>query len=140
MITETHLAFLNFLGAENLNTGLITWAQSTSSIESSLQPIFLKLSSLDILFIYISNIIPFPSFPSENSLSQPPLTIFYEGAPPPTHPLPPHHPSTKHSQDKGSPLPLMPDKAPSPRSPNSSIGVPVLSPVVGCEHPHLFST
>jgi hypothetical protein len=26
---------------------------------------------LDIVFIYISNVIPFPSFPSENSLSSP---------------------------------------------------------------------
>jgi hypothetical protein len=27
---------------------------------------------LDIFFIYVSNVIPFPSFPSENSLSPPP--------------------------------------------------------------------
>jgi hypothetical protein len=27
---------------------------------------------LDILFIYISNVIPFPSFPSENPLFPPP--------------------------------------------------------------------
>jgi hypothetical protein len=35
----------------------------------------------------------------------------------------------------------MPDKAPSPPSvlsPNSSIRVPVLSPMVGCKHPHLY--
>ena len=33
---------------------------------------------LDIFFIYISNVIPFSSFPSENPLSPPP-------APQPTH-------------------------------------------------------
>ena len=32
---------------------------------------FLK-KKLDIFFIYISNVIPFPSFPSENPLSSPP--------------------------------------------------------------------
>jgi hypothetical protein len=40
---------------------------------------------LDILFIYISNVIPFPSFPSTNPLSHPPSPRLYEGAPPPTH-------------------------------------------------------
>jgi hypothetical protein len=35
---------------------------------------------LDIFFIYISNVIPFPSFSSENPLSLPPLP-----APQPTH-------------------------------------------------------
>jgi hypothetical protein len=46
----------------------------------------------------------------------------------------------KPSQDQGPPLPLMPHKAssdPSVLPPNSSIGVPVLSPMVGCKHPHL---
>jgi hypothetical protein len=48
----------------------------------------------------------------------PPLPCFYEGAPPPTYPLPFHCPSIplhwgiKPSQDQGPPLPLMPDKAP----------------------------
>jgi hypothetical protein len=37
---------------------------------------------LDIFFIYISNIIPFPSFPSENPLSPPRSPCS------PTHPLP----------------------------------------------------
>jgi hypothetical protein len=37
---------------------------------------------LDIFFIYISNVIPFPSFPSENPLS--PFPSPYS----PTHPLP----------------------------------------------------
>jgi hypothetical protein len=38
---------------------------------------------LVILFIYNSNVIPLPSFPSENPL--PPPHCFYEDAPPPTH-------------------------------------------------------
>jgi hypothetical protein len=37
---------------------------------------------LDTFFIYISNAIPFPSFPSENPLSPPPSPCS------PTHPLP----------------------------------------------------
>ena len=66
--------------------------------------------------MYISNVIPFPSFPSANVLSHLPLTCFYEGAPPtPTHS--PHRPSIplhwgiKLSQDQWPPLPLMPHKA-----------------------------
>jgi hypothetical protein len=74
---------------------------------------------LDILFVYISNVIPFPSFPSANPLSHPPLPCFYEGASPPSHPLLPHCPSIplhwgiKPSQDQVPPLPLMSEKAPS---------------------------
>ena len=51
--------------------------------------------------------------------SHAPLPCFCEGAPPTTYPLPPYHPSIllhwdiKPAQDQGSPLPLMPDKAPS---------------------------
>ena len=41
---------------------------------------------LDILFIYISNVISFPGFPSGNPLSHPPSPCFYEGASPPIHP------------------------------------------------------
>jgi hypothetical protein len=37
---------------------------------------------LDIFFIYISNVIPFPSFPSEN------LPIPHSSSCSPTHPLP----------------------------------------------------
>ena len=37
---------------------------------------------LVILFIYISNVIPLPSFPSTNSLPTP-TPYFYEGSPPP---------------------------------------------------------
>jgi hypothetical protein len=47
---------------------------------------FLKIL-LDILFIYISNVILFPGFPSGNPLSHPPFPCFYEGAHPLTHPL-----------------------------------------------------
>jgi hypothetical protein len=75
----------------------------------------------------------------------PPLPCFYEGAPPPTYPLLAHlhsiplHWGIKPSQDQGPPVPLMPDKAsstPPVLPPNSSIGVPVLSPMVGCKYPH----
>jgi hypothetical protein len=53
---------------------------------SNVEHFFLsKLSFLfDIVFIYISNIIPFPGFPSITHLSDPPSTCFYEGTPPPT--------------------------------------------------------
>jgi hypothetical protein len=37
---------------------------------------------LDIFFVYISNVIPFPGFPSKNPLSHPPTPCS------PTHPLP----------------------------------------------------
>jgi hypothetical protein len=50
-------------------------------------------------FIYISNVIPFSSFPSRNLLFHIPSACFYEGAPPPTLPLPPHCPGIKSSQD-----------------------------------------
>jgi hypothetical protein len=44
---------------------------------------------LDILFIYISNVITFPSFLSRNTLSHPhPTPGFYEGAYSPIYPLP----------------------------------------------------
>jgi hypothetical protein len=70
---------------------------------------------LVILFTYSSTVIPCPSFPSKQSLSQA-LPCFYEGAPPPIYPLPPHNPSIlphwgiKPLQDQGPPLPFMSDK------------------------------
>jgi hypothetical protein len=42
---------------------------------------------MDIFFIYISNIFPFPGLPFRNPLSHTPC--LYEGAPPPTHSHPP---------------------------------------------------
>jgi hypothetical protein len=67
----------------------------------------------DISFIYISNVIPFPGFPSAISLSHNISSCFYDSAHPPTHPLPPHQPDIPlHCgidplQDKGTLLPLM---------------------------------
>jgi hypothetical protein len=64
---------------------------------------------LDIFFIYISNVIPFPSFPSENPLS-PPVSPCS-----PTHPLLlpgpgiPLYWGIEPSQDQGPLLPLMTD-------------------------------
>jgi len=68
---------------------------------------------LDILRIYISNVIPFPPPP----IPIPPTPCFYEDAPTPTHPLQPQNPGiTLHwgiepSQDQGLFLLLMLDKA-----------------------------
>jgi hypothetical protein len=72
---------------------------------------FFKNFLLDVFFIYISNVIPFPGFPSENPLSHPPSPCS------PTYPLPlpcpgiPLHWSIKPSQNQGPLLPLMPNKA-----------------------------
>jgi hypothetical protein len=73
--------------------------------------------NLDILFIYISNVIPSLVSPLQKPLYPPPLFCFYEGMPPPTYPLLSQHPSIllhwsiKSSQDQGPPLPLISDKA-----------------------------
>jgi hypothetical protein len=65
-----------------------------------------------VLFTYISNVIPFLSFPSENPLSHPPSPFFYEGR---SHPLtsasPPWHSPTMRRQGQRPLLPLMSDKA-----------------------------
>ena len=72
--------------------------------------LFLKKNLLDIFFIYISNVIPFLGFPSENPLSHP--SSPYSS----THllllPCPgiPLHWGIEPSQDQEPPLPLMPDK------------------------------
>jgi len=70
-----------------------------------------------ILFIYISNVIPLPSFPSTNPLSPPPSPCLYDGAPSPAcPPTPAQQPSIPQSwvikppQDQGAPIPVMPDK------------------------------
>jgi hypothetical protein len=60
-----------------------------------------RILFLDIFFIYISNVVPFPSFPSRNPLFHPPFPCFYEGAlpkPPPTpDSLPWHSPTLGHN-------------------------------------------
>ena len=72
---------------------------------------------LDIFFIYISNVNPFPSPPKGNPLFHQPSSCFYEGVPPPTYPLLPPHPGIplhwdiEPSQDQRPLLPLMPNKA-----------------------------
>jgi hypothetical protein len=48
---------------------------------------------LDIFFIYISNVIPFPCSPSGNTLSHPTSPCFCKGTPPSIHPLLPPPPS-----------------------------------------------
>ena len=68
---------------------------------------------LDILFIYISHVIPFPKFPFANLISPPPypdsMRFLPLHLPTPTS----LHWGFKPSQDQGPPLPLMPEKAPS---------------------------
>jgi hypothetical protein len=67
---------------------------------------------LDIFFIYILNVIPFPGFPSENPLSHPPPPAHQ-----PIHPLPlpcpgiPLQWGIEPSQDQGPVLSLMSHKA-----------------------------
>jgi hypothetical protein len=69
----------------------------------------------DILFIYISNVIPFPNPPPE-SPSHPLSSCFYEGMLPLTQTLPPPCPhiplhwGIEPSQDQRPPFQLMPDK------------------------------
>jgi hypothetical protein len=73
-------------------------------------PFFIFLL-LDIFFIYISNVMPFPSFPSKNPLSCPSSPLL----PNPLTPIPgpgiPLHWGIKPSQDQGPLLPLMIDYA-----------------------------
>ena len=98
------------------------WSGYTNTsvfIVSSIVLLYLKgtFFLLDILFIYISIVIPFPGFPSRNPLSHPSSPCFYEGAHPPSYPLPipcpciPVHWGMEPSQDQGLLLPLMSDKA-----------------------------
>jgi hypothetical protein len=71
----------------------------------------IRFLSLYIFVIYISIVIPFPGFPSDNPLSPPHCPCS------PTHPLPLPSPSIplycgiEPSQDQGPLLPLMTDKA-----------------------------
>jgi hypothetical protein len=103
---------------------------------------------LDVLFIYISNVIPFPNVPWATSLSHLALPCFHEGAPLPTYSLLPHYPSIpllwdiKPLEDQETLLLLMPDKAPSAPS-----VLPVTLPIqslcleswmVICKHSHVY--
>jgi hypothetical protein len=68
--------------------------QETCAKRLVVQFLGVKYFLLDISFIYISNIIPFPcSPPPRIHLSHPPSPWFYEGAPPPTHSCLPAWPS-----------------------------------------------
>jgi hypothetical protein len=91
----------------------LTQTEANCSLSLSLS---LSLSFfIDILFIYISNVIPFPSFPRKLPISSP-SPCFYGSVPPLTYPLLPPQPGIplhggiKRSQDQGPLLPLMPDK------------------------------
>jgi hypothetical protein len=75
---------------------------------------------LIVYFIYLHfKCYPLSRFPLCKTPTPSALHYFCEGAPPPTHPLLPQHPSIplywgiKPSQEQGSPLPLMTDKSPS---------------------------
>jgi hypothetical protein len=70
----------------------------------------LYLYLLDILYIYISNFIPFPNTPFRHPLSHPSSFCFCELVPhPPTHScsLPSHFPTLGHGDFTG-PRPLLP--------------------------------
>jgi hypothetical protein len=73
------------------------------------------LFSCDILFIYISNVITFPSVPYVNPLSHLHSPYFYEVAHPPIQPILPHgtdnhlHWDIESSHDQGPLLPMMQD-------------------------------
>jgi hypothetical protein len=83
-VMSTSLARSFFLAYGRLPT--FTDCSPTNSLTIHL------LYFLDILFIYISNVIAFPSSLSPNLLTYPTFPCFYESAPPPTHPLPTHCP------------------------------------------------
>ena len=77
---------------------------------------FFFFSLLDIFFIYISNVFPFPGVPFRNPLSDPPSSCLYEGASPTTHRLLLSHPGIplhwgiKHPQAQGPLLQLISNK------------------------------
>ena len=69
---------------------------------------------MDVCFISISNVFPFPGLPFGNPLSFPPSLCLYEGAPPSTYPLPSSHPGIPLPwgiKAPGSLFTLMSDKA-----------------------------
>jgi hypothetical protein len=69
------------------------------------------------IYLYVYQMLPPSLFPLYKPPIPSPAPYFYEGAPPPIHPLLPHHPGIplcwgiKPPLDQGLPLPLMPDKA-----------------------------
>ena len=80
--------------------------------------LYIFLSVFIIYFIHLHfKCYPLSQFSPAKALSHPPSPCFYDGAFPPTHPLPTHHPDNslhwgiKPSWDQWSLLPLMPDKA-----------------------------
>jgi hypothetical protein len=81
----------------------------TAEIEEETGTIFFPFLLLDIFFIYISNVIPFPGMPSESPLPPPPFLCSL------THPLLlagpgiPLHWGIEPSQDQGTFLSLMTD-------------------------------
>ena len=72
---------------------------------------------LDIFFIYISNAFHIPGLPFRDSLSPPISPCLYQGASPPTHPLPsswagiPLHWNIKYTQAQGHLNPLLPTRS-----------------------------
>ena len=100
-----------------LNCSVGTWFWTWHLLLFLLLSKFFFFFKLDILFIYISNVIPFSNFPLRNLLSHSLSSYFYEGVPP-THTAtstsPPSIPiywGIEPSLDQGFLLPYMPYKA-----------------------------
>ena len=107
LITETEKLFPRSLFASK------GFHRSHFKLQMNVYGLFLLLV---ILFMYISNVIPLPSLPSANSV-YPLFTAspcFYEGAPPPAHPLlsaltfP--YPESLLVMDQGAPHLVMPER------------------------------
>jgi hypothetical protein len=96
----------SFTHAKAFLGGGTFYSKERDVLSSDVRKYFIFL--LDIFFIYISNDIPFPGFPSESPLSYPPPHS-------PTHPLLllglgiPLYWGKEPSQDQGLLLPLMTD-------------------------------
>jgi hypothetical protein len=118
------------------NSGVLSSTKKTSRTAIS-TPIFLFLFLLVILFIYISNVIPLPSFPSTSPLSCPPSPCLYGGAPPPAHTPLPQWPSVPLScviKPPQTSLPVMPDKAILCYISSWSHGYPLCTLCLVCTH------
>jgi hypothetical protein len=94
---------------------------------------------LDIFFIYISIVFPFPGLPFRNPVSYPPSPCLYENAHPPTLVLIPWHSlqwGIKHLQAQGPLFPLTSNKAIFCHICSQSHGsLHELYPLVGCPVP-----